>query len=69
MSIKAYSGWEFKAICVDCTGRTNDLTLEEAKKLLADLTKAITSYEETEKAVKEYFDNFPETEEELSEEF
>lgn len=69
MSIVAYSGWEFKRICVDCTERVNDLTLEEAKKLLDELAKAITHYEEAETEVNEYFDSLPKTEEELSEEF
>jgi hypothetical protein len=57
MSIRVGNGWMFSAICVDCTELTNDLTLEEAKKLLADLTETIAEYERDEKATAEYFAN------------
>lgn len=62
MSIKAYSGWEFKRICVDCTERINDLTLEEAKKLLLELTNAIAHYEGMESELNEYFNSCREEE-------
>jgi hypothetical protein len=66
MSIRIGNGWEFSRICVDCDEKINDLTLEEAKKLLADLTKAITEYEEIEKSTAEYFANHKkENEEEM----
>lgn len=55
--ITAFSGWEFGKICVDCDCRVNDLTLDEAKKLLVELQKAIESFENMEKEAQDYFKN------------